>query len=66
MDVGRTLGHRPAILSELAKAVKRGRSTCRSSARASFSHRFGRPDMPPAGERAWRVELVRAALRDRP
>jgi len=28
-----------------------------------FSHPCGRPELPPAEERAWRVELVRTALR---
>jgi glycine reductase len=28
-----------------------------------FSHPCGHPGLPPAEERAWRVELVRTALR---
>jgi glycine reductase len=28
-----------------------------------FSHPCGRPGLPPAEERAWRVELIRTAVR---
>jgi glycine/betaine/sarcosine/D-proline reductase family selenoprotein B len=49
------------ITSLAAVAVKVGANRIVRGYR--FSHPCGRPGLPPAEELAWRVELVRAALR---
>jgi glycine reductase complex component B subunit gamma len=49
------------VTSLAAVAVKVGANRIVRGNR--FSHPFGRPELPPAEERAWRVELLRTALR---
>jgi glycine reductase complex component B subunit gamma len=49
------------ITSLAAVAVKIGANRIVRGNR--FSHPCGRPELPPAEERAWRVDLVRVALR---
>jgi glycine/betaine/sarcosine/D-proline reductase family selenoprotein B len=48
------------VTSIAAVAVKVGANRIVRGNR--FSHPFGRPELPPADERAWRIELVRTAL----
>ena len=49
------------VTSLVAVAVKVGANRIVRGNR--FSHPCGHPGLPPAEERAWRVELVRVALR---
>ena len=49
------------ITSLAAVAVKIGANRIVRGQR--FSHPCGRPELPAAEERAWRVDLVRAAVR---
>ena len=49
------------VTSLAAVAVKVGANRIVSGNR--FSHPCGRPDLPRPEERAWRIELVRTALR---
>jgi glycine/betaine/sarcosine/D-proline reductase family selenoprotein B len=48
------------VTSLAAVAVKVGANRIVRGNR--FSHPFGRPELPPAAERAWRIELLRTAL----